>query len=97
MSCRRVALAFAYGPGSLAGMATPTTRRAFGRGGDRRSLYVEVDQPAIDRLDELHSATGAPKWAVIQALLEHVEVDENGVPVWWPVKAMQQEALDIPA
>ncbi len=83
--------------GNVAAMATPTRRRDYRRGGDRRSLYVEVDQPAIDRLDELHSATGAPKWAVIQALLEHVEVDETGVPVWWPVKALEQEALDIPA
>jgi hypothetical protein len=61
------------------------------------AVFAEVDPPAKQKFDALVQATGAPRWAVLQAFLEHVEVDAQGLPVWWDAPRRQQEALEIPA
>lgn len=81
--------------GKFLGMAHGM-RRARGTGAGRVPVFVEVAPEAKDRLDTIAGATGATKWAVVQALLEHVELDEHGRPVWWS-STSQQEVLDIPA
>ena len=59
------------------------------------SVFVQVDPDAKDRLDRMCAATGAPRWAIVEALLERVELDGHGRPSFWPDN--QQEVLDIPA
>ncbi len=59
-------------------------------------MFAEVEPATKARLDDIVAATGAPKWAVIEALIEHAELDAAGRPVWWPQSA-QQEVLDVSA
>lgn len=62
-------------------------------------LYAEVAPDAKAVVDQIHERVGGPKWAVVETLLKHVEteLDDNGLPTWWPKQPTQQEALDIPA
>jgi hypothetical protein len=78
-------------------MAIPTERRGYATGGSRSGLYLEVSPEAKERLRLMHEATGAPKWALVEALLQQAELDDDGRPVFWPDPAIRQEALDIPA
>lgn len=81
---------------TFSGMALKTTRRPRGTGAGRVAVFAEVEPATKARLDDIVAATGAPKWAVIEALIEHAELDAAGRPVWWPQSA-QQEVLDVSA
>ena len=82
---------------TVIGMAPRTHRRARGTRERTVPVFVEVRPEAKFRLDEIQAATGAPKWAIVEALLENVELDAHGRPVFWPESTNPQEALDIPA
>lgn len=82
---------------TVVGMAPRTQRRQRGTGGSRVGVFVEVAPDAKHRLDLMQAATGAPRWAIVEALLQQVELDEHGRPVFWPDSANQQEVLDISA
>ncbi|HEY8720902.1 hypothetical protein [Pengzhenrongella sp.] len=82
---------------SFVGMAMKTQRRARGTGGGRVGVFVEVEPEAKRTLEQIVAATGAPQWAVVQALLEHVDLDESNRPTWWTGGPTQQEVLDISA
>ncbi|GGC17644.1 hypothetical protein [Cellulomonas carbonis] len=78
-------------------MAVKTTRRARGTGAGRVAVFAEVDAEAKQKLEAMVAATGAPKWAILEALIDRAELDPTGRPVWWEEPDNHQEALDIPA
>lgn len=78
-------------------MAIKTTRRPRGTGGGRVPMFAEVDASAKRKLEEIAAATGAPKWAILEALIDRAELDPSGRPVWWEEPDNHQEALDISA
>lgn len=80
-------------------MAIKATRRPRNSGGKRVGIFVQVDPEARKVFDRIVAATGAPQWAVIEALLERAapDLDSHGVPSWWDAAPKQQEALDISA
>ncbi len=47
------------------------------------TVFAHIDPEAKSRLDELSEQLNAPKWAVLEALLRHVELDDHGRPAWW--------------
>lgn len=64
-------------------MATDRLRRARGTGTNTAPLFAHIDPAAKAHLDDLAAQLNAPKWAVIEALLRNVQLDEAGRPVWW--------------
>jgi hypothetical protein len=64
---------------------------------NRQGVFLELDPDAVDRLRLIHEATGAPKWAIVNSLLERAELDERGIPTWWDARPAQQELLDFDA
>jgi hypothetical protein len=78
-------------------MAIKTRRRPRGTGASRVGIFVEVAPEAKRTLEQIVAATGAPKWAVVEALLEHVALDESNKPTWWSAPSPQQEVLNISA
>lgn len=76
-------------------MATPMRRRK-GEAASSVPLFVEVAPEAKAVLDRAAAATGAPKWAVLEAILRHTDLDDHGRPTWWPASAPDQEELPLP-
>lgn len=61
-------------------------------------LYAAVEPQVKEKFDALAEATGSPKNLLIEALIQHVELDERGLPVWWepsPADNDDQGELDI--
>lgn len=56
-------------------------------------LYSDVTPQTRDAISAIAAATGARKNVVIEQIIANVEVDDRGVPVWWPVE--QQEELPM--
>lgn len=76
-------------------MTTTAFRRPRGSKTDVVTLFAEVDEQAGDALEHMRRATGAPKWAILEHLLKHAELTEDGIPVGWPDAANTQEELPI--
>lgn len=76
-------------PASVLYMTTRTKRR----GVTTVPLYADVAPQAKEVIDVIAAATGARKNVVIERIMASVELDEQGVPVWWP--SDQQEELPL--
>lgn len=77
-------------------MALPR-RRAKGTAPDAAHLYVQIAPAAKAVVDRIHESTGAPRWVVVEQILGRIadDLDERGVPVWWPEQPDQQEELPL--
>ncbi|WP_340290853.1 hypothetical protein [Aquipuribacter hungaricus] len=71
------------------------TRRPRGSGHGRVALFTEVDAGTKAIVDHVSSVTGAPKWAVVEAMVLHTPLGDDGLPVWWE-SLMHQEELPLP-
>ena len=71
------------------------TRRRRGEGKASVPLFVDVAPEAKALVDRVAAASGAPKWAVVEAILVHTQLTEAGLPTWWPSMA-EQEELPLP-
>ncbi len=76
-------------------VTTPTSRRSRGTAAGSVPLFAHVAPEAKAVVDRVAEATGAPKWAVIEAILSHVEIGDDGVPVWWTVPTPNQGELPL--
>ena len=76
-------------------MATRTKRR----GVQTVPLYSDITVETKEVIDAIAVATGCRKNVVIEAIVQHIERDERGVPTWWegPIAGNQQEELDLRA
>jgi hypothetical protein len=75
------------------------TRRRRGEAAGTVKLFADVAPEAKEVVDRIHEATGAAKWAIIEAILLRTELDDRGRPTWWPVEDERQARLplsDIP-
>lgn len=77
---------------------SPRPRR--GRSSNRRAvatvpLYSDVTAETKEAIDAIASATGCRKNVVIERIIEHIPLDENGVPTWWPAATADQEELPL--
>ncbi|SMF47178.1 hypothetical protein L603_005500000080 [Cellulosimicrobium cellulans J34] len=83
------------------GMATKAARTRRARGSldahTRRSLFAEIDKDAKATFDEIADATGVSLALVLEELAKHArsELDDNGVPEWWPSSATQQDGFEL--
>ncbi|WP_147915191.1 hypothetical protein [Ruania zhangjianzhongii] len=69
-------------------------RRARGSAIDVVGLFVKVQPEVKDSFENLAVATGASKWALIEAMIAHAEQDlANGRGDWLPTADSEQEAL----
>lgn len=74
-------------------MAT-TIRRARGSATDAVGLFVKVQPEIKESFERLAAATGASKWALIEAMIEHAEQDLTaGRGTWLPTPDSDQDAL----
>lgn len=69
-------------------MSQARTKR---RGVETVPLYSDVTPVTRQRIAEIAAATGVRKNVVIEQIVAHVEVDDSGVPVWWPAEQQQEE------
>lgn len=61
-------------------------------------MYNEVDPEAKAKFDALAAATGSRKNRLIEAIIDHIETDEHGMPTWWepiPDEDEDQGKLDM--
>lgn len=76
-------------------MTTTPFRRARGTKTDAEGIFVEVSSATKTRLDRMVAATGAPKWAVVEYLINHTATTDDGLPQDWPHNVEQQGELPI--
>lgn len=76
-----------------AGRMSTTTPRSKRRGVETTPLFSHVTPETKQRIDAIAHATGTRKNVVIERIIEHLEVDSDGVPVWWPPD--EQEELPL--
>ncbi|WP_460467432.1 hypothetical protein [Calidifontibacter terrae] len=69
------------------------TARSKRRGVETVPLYADITPEAKSVIDAIAGATGARKNFVIEQIMAHIDVDDAGVPTWWPVQ--QQEQLPM--
>ena len=60
-------------------------------------LYSDVTVETKEVIDAIAAATGCRKNIVIERIVEHLALDDHGVPTWWPSAAPEQEELDLRA
>lgn len=73
---------------------TAKIRRARGAAVDVVGLFVKVQPEIKDSFENLAAATGASKWALIEAMIEHAEQDlAAGRGNWLPTPESDQETL----
>lgn len=63
------------------------------RGVETVPLYSNVTPETRARIDAIAESTGSRKNVVIEQIVAHVQIDDAGVPVWWPTQ--QQEELPM--
>lgn len=78
-------------------MTVKTQRRPRGTGTGRVDVFVQLSPETKHKFDAIVAATGAPRWAVIETLIDRVELGPSGQPTWWVEPDNHQEALDISA
>ncbi len=54
-------------------------------------LYVDVAPDVDEKIAELSTTLGVPKWAVIEAAIRAAEPGTNGVPDGWVLPARGEE------
>lgn len=76
----------------------PKRRGRGSRDEDYAPVFAPVDPEAAAVLDRIVAVSGAGKAIALEAILHWVgtQLSDNGLPTWWPVPSIQQEAL-IPA
>lgn len=73
-------------------MASKQGRKYGARAGRTAQLPVRVRPVISAKANRIADAAGVSLSAYVDALLEREELDENGIPVWWP----KQEVMDFP-
>lgn len=69
-------------------------RRARGSATDLVGLFVKVEPEIKDSFEHLAAATGASKWALIEAMITRAEEDlAAGRGDWIPTVRSEQDAL----
>lgn len=56
-------------------------------------LYSDVKLSTKEAIDAIASATGCRKNVVIERIVEHISLDEHGVPTWWLTSIPEQKDL----
>ena len=73
-------------------------RRGRGESAGTVPLFVEVAPEVKAAIDRMAEESGAPKWAVIEAMVRHIETQMKasaGTPQWWPKSPVDQEELPL--
>lgn len=66
------------------------------RGVSTVPLYSNVQADTKAAIDRIAEATGARKNVVIEQIVANVDLDEQGIPTWWPATiAEDQEELPL--
>jgi len=75
----------------------PRARRARGSRDPEtlRPLYAEIDQDVKATLDLIADGAGEPLWRVVEEITRHLQLDPEGMPVWWPARRNPQEELPL--
>ncbi|MFG1913046.1 hypothetical protein [Kribbella sp. NPDC048928] len=73
-------------------MASKRGRKYGEQVGRTAHLQVRVRPGISVKANAVADAAGVSLAAYIDALLEREELDENGIPMWWP----KQEVMDFP-
>lgn len=58
-------------------------------------LFARVDKDAKATFDSIADAAGMSLGPMLERLVEHIELDARGLPVWWPQEAQHQEELPL--
>jgi hypothetical protein len=58
-------------------------------------LFARVDKDAKATFDSIADAAGMSLGPMLECLIEHIEFDARGLPVWWPEEAQRQEELPL--
>ncbi len=60
-------------------------------------LYAQIAPDAKAVVDRAAEAAKVPKAEVLEEILRHVQLEDDGLPTWWPRdEAPGQLALDAP-
>lgn len=65
------------------------------RGVQTTGIYRDVTLETKGRLEAIEEATGERKNYVLEQIIAHVELDESGIPVWWPNNGHAQGELPL--
>lgn len=85
--------AIASDSGMFPGMATP--RRPRGSLNDAVATGWKVERAAKDRFDQLARHANVSSAVFFERLVESIEVDSRGLPVWWTSETEPNEELPI--
>lgn len=91
--------AAAHDPSSASVTAMTVRRRPRGAAVGAPALYARVDQEAFDAVDAVADRLDVSKAELVNEVLLHfaANLDERGVPAWWPKPVPESEELDLNA
>ncbi|GED11335.1 hypothetical protein CCE02nite_33340 [Cellulosimicrobium cellulans] len=78
--------------------STPTRARRPRGSLDPRTtaaLYARVDEGTKAVFDQMADAAGESLGVVLERVARHIELDDSGLPAWWPEQPSQQEELPL--
>jgi len=59
------------------------------------ALYARVDEGTKAVFDQIADAAGESLGVVLERVARHIELDDSGLPAWWPEQPSQQEELPL--
>lgn len=71
-------------------MSAPARRP---RGTDTTQINLRVVPEAKEQLDAIAAAANVPQWAVLEAAMRAVRLDEYGIPLGWDLPRPSTDAL----
>ncbi|MFS0701768.1 ribbon-helix-helix protein, CopG family [Cellulomonas sp. 179-A 4D5 NHS] len=55
------------------------------------AVFAKVDVDTKAALDAIADRSGVSMGVVLEQVAKHLELDDRGLPVWWPQNAQQEE------
>jgi hypothetical protein len=64
-------------------MTTPRGIKPRGTAKEPVPIGYRVERSAKDRFDAIAARAGVSKAIMFESMVEHVQLDEDGLPTWW--------------